>query len=221
MTQALNIVVLGLPGAGKGTQSRKISKDFGLFYFEAGDFLRNLAKRDRRIKDLIVSGGLIPDENMNRMVFNYLGRGRKYEKGILFDGYPRSVYQYKELVDWLSEKGKKIDLIFFFDVPVEEAVRRLSARRVCPICGRIYNLITDPPKIDVMCDVCKIGLNKRDDDLEDIVRERFKRQKKTLLPLIDFLGKESNFYRIDASQPIKEVYADVEEVIRKYGEHYI
>lgn len=212
----MNLVVLGLPGAGKGTQSRKISSDFGFFYFEAGSFLRDMAKKDDKIMRIINSGRLVPDKIMNSKVFEYLEKGRKYEKGVLFDGYPRSVLQWDSLTKWFSQKGRKIDLILFLDLSVEEAVRRLSSRRVCPKCGRVYNLLTDPPRIDNLCNICRVALYQREDDREDIIRRRFREQEKSLLPLIDLLRRKDNFFRIDASQKIDKVYEDMVTIIKQH-----
>lgn len=217
----MNIVVLGLPGAGKGTQSRRIALEKGLFYFEAGGFLRELAKDDSNLRETINSGKLIPDDQMSELVFNYLDGIKDKHKGILFDGYPRSVSQYNDLFKWISKKGKKIDLIFYFDLPVEEAVKRLSSRRICPVCGRVYNLITDPPKKDSLCDSCGVDLLQRDDDKEDIIRERFAKQKESILPLIKLLDKNDNFFRIDASQSIEDVYEDVVSIIEEHEQPYI
>ncbi len=213
----MNIVVLGLPGAGKGTQSRKIAKEKRLFYFEAGGFLRDLAKNDTRIKNIINSGRLVPDRQMSEMVFEHLERNIKGHKGILFDGYPRSVSQYKDLLKWFAGRGENIDLILFFELPVEEAVRRLSSRRICSVCGRVYNLITDPPQKDNLCNICKVELLQRDDDTERVIRERFAKQKESLLPVVDLVGKQSNFFRIDASQSIEKVYKDTVAIIERYG----
>ncbi len=212
----MNIIVLGLPGAGKGTQSRRIASEKGLFYFEAGGFLRDLAKNDIHLREVLNSGRLVPDEQMSRMVFDYLGGYGRHYKGILFDGYPRSVSQYKDLSNWISQRGERIDLILFFDLPVEEAVKRLSSRRVCPVCGRVYNLVTDPPIEDSLCNVCKVKLFQRDDDTEGVVRERFAKQKESLLPLIGLVDKQDNFFKIDASQSIEKVYGDIVSVLEKY-----
>ncbi len=214
----MNIIILGLPGAGKGTQSRKVALEKGFFYFEAGGFLRDLAKNNSHLQEIINSGKLVPDRKMSEMVFNYLEGVAGNYKGIVFDGYPRSVSQYKDLSAWLLKRGEDIDLVLFFDLPVEDAVRRLSSRRICPVCGRVYNLITDPPKKDNLCDVCNVELSQRDDDKEEVIRERFAKQKESLLPLINLLDKQDNFFRIDASQSIEKVYTDIISVIDKYEE---
>ncbi len=214
--KAMNIVVLGLPGAGKGTQSRMIASEKGFFYFEAGGFLRELAKNNNSLREIINSGKLVPDKQMSRMVFRYLDKHGKNCKGIIFDGYPRSISQYSDLLKWLNKRGEKIDLILFFELPVGEAVKRLSSRRVCPTCGRVYNLITDPPKEPNLCDFCKVELLQREDDTEDVIRERFNKQKESLLPLVELANKQDNFYRIDAFQPIEKVYKDTIAIIEEY-----
>lgn len=210
----MNIIILGLPGSGKGTQSKVLSDKLGLFYFEAGGFSRQLASTDPSIKKIIDSGKLIPEEKMTELVFQYLEKNVPIGKDILFDGYPRFVGQFLALKDWLEKRGKKIDWVIFLEVDAKEAIKRLSSRRICPNCGRVYNLITNPPQNDSLCDVCKVPLMQREDDKEEVIRERFEEYNANVLPLINLIKNENFFLKIDGERKIDDV---TKEIFQKIG----
>jgi len=209
----MNIIILGLPGSGKGTQSKILSERLDLFYFEAGGFSRQLAKTNPSIKEIVNSGRLIPEEEMTKLVFDYLEKNVPLEKDILFDGYPRFVGQFEALKNWMASRGKKIDWVIFLEVDEEESIKRLSSRRVCPKCGSVYNLITNPPKKDTICDVCQVSLFQRADDKEEVIRRRFEEYKKNVLPLVDFIRNEDFFIKVNGEAKIEDVTAEILEKI--------
>ncbi|BCX14552.1 MAG: adenylate kinase [Patescibacteria group bacterium] len=209
----MNIIILGLPGSGKGTQSKIISEKLGLFYFEAGAFSRQLAKTDSSIREIVNSGKLIPEKKMTELVFDYLDRNVPKEKDILFDGYPRFLGQFLDLEKWLDKRDKKVDYVVFLEVDEEESIKRLSSRRVCPKCGAVYNLLTNPPHVDNICDVCDETLVQREDDKEEVVRRRFIEYKENVLPLLDFLRNKDYFVKVNGEAKIDEVTAEILERI--------
>jgi len=209
----MNIIILGLPGSGKGTQSKILAQKLNLFYFEAGGFSRQLAKTNSSIKEIVDSGRLIPEEEMTKLVFDYLEKNVPLEKDILFDGYPRFVGQFEALRNWMASRGKKIDWVIFLEVDEEESIKRLSSRRVCPKCGSVYNLITNPPKKDTICDVCQVPLFQREDDKEEVIRRRFEEYKKNVLPLVDFIRNEDFFIKVNGEAKIEDVTAEILEKI--------
>jgi adenylate kinase len=209
----MNIIILGLPGSGKGTQSKILTDKLDLFYFEAGGFSRELAQKDPEIRDIVNSGKLIPEEKMTGLVFDYLEKNVPEGKDILFDGYPRFVGQFLSLKDWLSSRGKKIDWVIFLDVDEEESIKRLSSRRVCPQCGKVYNLVTNPPLNDSICDTCKATLLQREDDKEEVIRKRFEEYKNNVLPLVDLIKDEPFFIRVNGEAKIDVVTKEIFEKI--------
>ena len=146
----MNILLLGPQGSGKGTQARLLCEKFHFYYFESGGFLREASKTNEHLSQMLTAGQFVPDAEMSSYVTSYLDEKGIYDN-ILFDGFPRSVIQYDSLKDWLTVKKVKVDVVFLLKIDEEETVRRLSARRMDPATGKIYNLVTDPPpsSIDV------------------------------------------------------------------------
>lgn len=209
----MNIIILGPPGSGKGTQARRIVEFLNLFYFESGEFSRKLAKASPRIEKIVGGGGLIPEEEMTKYVAEYLEKEIPGGRNILFDGYPRFITQYKFLEHWLENEGSRIDKVFLFEVSDKETIRRLSARRICGKCGTVYNLITNPPPGER----CKCGgeLIQRDDDKPEVIKERLKVYKENTLPMVEYIEKRGILERVDAERPIDTIYLDLIQRIEK------
>jgi adenylate kinase len=132
---------------------------------------------------------------------------------ILFDGFPRTVEQAEKLDEMMDGFGKKIDIVFFFEINENDVVKRMVARRTCPKCGKIYNMITNPPKNDETCDMCNVKLYQRDDDKEDVIRKRLEVYKTQTSPLISYYRLEGIFEIIDASKSVEEVSSEIEKKI--------
>lgn len=205
----MNIIILGPQGSGKGTQARLLAQKYKLFYLESGEFLREIAKTNKEIDQIInVRGNLVPDEQMISLIKNYLDNKVPEGNNILFDGYPRSIKQYELLKQWLGEKGQKIDKAFFLDISEEESIKRLSARRVCDRDGKVWNLITNPPPTPGKC-TCGGNLLQRPDDKPEIIRERLAQYQKTTQPLIEMLEKENLLIKVNGERPIEVIFHDL------------
>lgn len=210
----MNIVLLGAPGSGKGTQAQFIAKEFGLRYFQAGKLARELADQDPRISKIINAGKLIPEGLMTSYVNRYLEEHYNDGENILFEGYPRFVTQFEELENWLLERGKKVSAVVSLDVSEEEAVKRISTRRVCEKCGQVYNLVTNPPK-GQNCDRCGGNLIQRDDDHPETIRVRFEYYRDNTEKLINHAEKEGRLIKINGEQSIEDISKEIKEKLGK------
>ena len=213
----MNILILGPQGSGKGTQVKLLSERLGFFSFESGNFLREKAKSDPRIDEIInKKGELLPDEETFNLVRDYLKENVPTLDNFILDGYPRSLKQYQFLVDWLKEEGKKIDLAILLNISDKEAVRRLSARVVCEKCGSVYNLITNLPPGGK----CKCGGNliQRPDDKPEAVEKRLQAYHATTFPLIEILKKDGLLVTVDGERPIKVISTDLLKIVAGHGE---
>lgn len=200
----MNIVLLGAPGSGKGTQAELIAERLKIYYFQTGKFSRNLAKNNPRIKKIVESGKLIPEREMTKYVSEYLEKNITDAKGILFEGYPRFITQYKYLEKWVSGKGQSIDAVISLDISQEEAIKRLTSRRICNECGEVYNLVTNPPPTEAC--ICGGKLIQRADDKPDSIKVRFQYYKNNTKKLIEYVESQGNLIRIDAERPIRVIF---------------
>ena len=206
----MNIILIGPQGSGKGTQARLICEKFNFFYFESGSFLRKIAQNNEELKKSLAEGILVPDTEMTSYLSAFLDQENLYED-IIFDGFPRTVEQYKFWQSWLNQKQVKIDLVLLLVISEAETVRRLSARRSDPTTGAIYNLITDPPPQDV--DQSK--LVHRDDDKPEAIKKRLMLYKQCTEPLISELGKSFQVVEINGERTIEEIAKEIEDTIKK------
>lgn len=201
----MNLIILGPSGSGKGTQARLLCEKLALEYISMGDLLRATARQRKDIDEWInKKGELVPDEITFSVLKKHLEKKGVYDN-ILFDGYPRSVGQYNILKSWLESKGSKIDTAIFLDISDNEAVRRLSARRIDASSGKIYNLITEPPPQNTPLE----NLIHRDDDKAEAIKRRLEWYKKETFPLIELLEKQSILIKVDGEQPIKAIFKTI------------
>jgi len=212
----MNIVMMGPQGSGKGTQAKLLAERQGFEHVETGKMLRKLAEEDEAVYELIfVKGELYPDEEMITMVEKELGRRGELAADKVFDGYPRTLNQYTLLKKWLLRLGQKLDLVLLIDIGEAETVRRLSARRTCEKCGKVYNLMTNPPEGE-SC-VCGGKLVQRKDDTPAVIRKRLDLYQQETLPVVEKARGEGLLVEIDGERPIEEIYLEVEEEVKKYG----
>ncbi len=207
----MNLVLLGPPGAGKGTLAARLVEAFGFVHLSTGDILREEVKKGSELGKLaqgyMERGELVPDEVILGMVRE---RVDGKSDGFLFDGFPRTIAQAEGLEEILP-----VHLAIYLELPEEEVVRRLSARRVCKQCGANYNLITQPPKVPGVCDRCGGELYQRPDDNEEVIRNRFRVYTEQSAPLIDYYERKGILVRVDASLPPEEVFRRVAEALRR------
>lgn len=206
----MNILLIGPQGSGKGTQAEKLVEKSGLFYVEMGGILRDAAKTNPTIDRLInIEGKLVPDNVALSLVIDKIEKENPTKDGIIFDGFPRSVAQYEMLSSWLLESGKKINVAILIDIPDEESVKRLSARRKCGECGKIWNLVTQPkPPSENKCE-CGGDLVQRKDDTPEVIKERLNAYHSTTDKLVQLLEQKRILIKIDGTKSIEDVTGDI------------
>lgn len=204
----MNIVLIGPQGSGKGTQARLIYEKFNFFYFESGAFLRKIAENNQELKEALASGMLVPDREMTSYLSAFLDQEGLYDD-VIFDGFPRTVDQFKFWRKWLEDKEVKLDLTLLLVISEEETVRRLSARRLDPNSGAIYNLVTDPPPKDVDVN----SLVHRDDDKPEAIKKRLALYKERTEPLVEELKTVSEVVEVGGERPIDEIAKEIKKII--------
>lgn len=169
------IVLLGPPGAGKGTQARQLAEALGLAHVATGNLLREAVRRREPLgltaKVYLDRGELVPDGIMGDLIAERLD-ALDARAGVIFDGYPRTVAQARRLDGELARRGCRVDRVICLDVPAAAIMRRLASRRICPRCGAVYNLLTSPPLQEGLCDACGEQLGHRADDYPEVIRRR-------------------------------------------------
>ncbi len=214
----MNLILLGPPGSGKGTQAKLIVEKYGIPQISTGDMLREAVAKGTELgkeaKKYMDAGQLVPDEVVIGIVKERL-QEPDCEKGFILDGFPRTIPQAEALDKMLEELGKKIDAVINIQVPEEEVVKRIVNRRTCRNCGAVYHLIYNPPKEDNKCDKCGGELYQRDDDREETVRQRYKVYKEQTEPLVDYYAKKGVLYNIDGTKSIEEVFNEIDKILQK------
>lgn len=204
----MNLVFLGPPGAGKGTQAERISGIYGIAHISTGDIFRENIKRGtelgRRAKEYMDRGELVPDEVVIGIVREALA-DEKCALGFLLDGFPRTVAQAEALEAMLREIGRPLDRVVNLSVPDEVVVERLTARRTCRDCGRNYHLVFNPPKVEGVCDACGGELFQREDDREETVRARLEEYRRKTEPLIDYYRERGLLVEVAGDGGMDEV----------------
>ncbi len=204
----MNIVMMGPPGAGKGTQAKFLSQKFGIPHISTGDMLREEissgTQLGKRVEEIIKSGKLVQDDLMIDIIKERLSRG-DVANGFILDGFPRTLSQAKALDELLNSIDKRVEYSIYVEVPEKVIVERLSARRVCPACGRIYNMISNPPQRDEICDVCGVKLVTRDDDKPETVRERYRIYTEMTKPVIDYYRDRNVLFTVDGTLSVEKV----------------
>jgi adenylate kinase len=212
----LNLILLGPPGAGKGTQAERLQDDFPLAYIATGDILRAAVSEGTELgkeaKSYMDQGELVPDDVIIRVILDRLGESDTAD-GFLLDGFPRTAKQAEALDEALADVDRRLSAALLIDVPEEDIVRRLSGRRVCPN-GHVYHVEHNPPRVEGKCDVDGEELRQRDDDREETIRKRLQVYRDQTSPLVDYYDERDLLHRFDGTRSPTEVHDHLRATIQ-------
>lgn len=212
----MNIILMGLPGAGKGTQASEIVKKFPIPHISTGDMFRKAIKDEtdlgKEAKSYMDRGELVPDEVTVGIVKERISEDDA-KKGFLLDGFPRTIDQAESLSQIMSELDREIDAVINIEVPEEELMNRLTGRRICEKCGTTYHLVFNPPKVDGICDIDGGKLYQREDDNPETVSNRLSVNVKQSKPILEYYNNKGVLNNIDGSKDIEEVTTDVIDIL--------
>lgn len=213
----INIVLLGAPGSGKGTLAKKLCPEYGLKHVSTGDLLRDVVASGstlgQEINSYITKGELVPDALIGQMIKEVLNSADA-KKGVLLDGFPRTIPQADMLTQIMSELHTKITKVFYMRVELPLIISRLVNRVSCKTCGRPYHLINVPPKKAGICDDCGGTLIQREDDKEDTIRSRYETYLKKTQPLIDYYKKTGSLIEIDGAEGVDKCLLEVRPFLK-------
>ncbi|MBQ5951284.1 MAG: adenylate kinase [Lachnospiraceae bacterium] len=208
----MKIIMLGAPGAGKGTQAQRIAKDYGIPHISTGDIFRKNLKEETPLgleaKTYMDRGALVPDDLTIRMLLARIGEA-DCRNGYVLDGFPRTVPQAEKLTEVLAQTGDKVDFALDVTVPDEDIVERMSGRRSCPGCGRTYHIVYAAPQKEGVCDSCGAALVLRADDAPETVLKRLAVYHEQTEPLIAYYEGQGVLRRIDGTVSMEDVYAQI------------
>lgn len=203
----MNIVIMGPQGSGKSTQAQLLARRLKIPCLSTGEIFREISKEEtalgKRVKEIMNGGQLVGDKTTLAVVKKFL-REPKYQKGVVFEGFPRNLFQAENL-------NLKIDKVFYLSLSHKEALKRLTARRICKKCGANFNLITTPPKVRENCDLCGSELYQREDDTKEAVLERLRLFDKQTKPVLDFYKKQGILQEVDGERPIPIILKDISQ----------
>lgn len=213
----LRTILLGPPGAGKGTQAQKIVDKYDVPHISTGDIFRDNIKRGtelgKKAQEYMNKGELVPDDLVVDIACARLLEPDCVEKGFLLDGFPRTVYQAEKLDEFLKDHGSKIDWVVDLQAEKEELITRITGRRVCPKCGASFHVTNIPPQKEGICDFCGGELIQRADDTVETVTNRIDVYESQTMPLIDYYEKSGNIAHIDGTASLETVFNEVCKVL--------
>lgn len=216
----MQVILMGAPGAGKGTQAAEMVKKYGIPQISTGDMFRAAVKEGtelgKKAEACMKSGGLVPDEVTIGIVKERLSKA-DCAKGFILDGFPRTVEQADALKEILKEHGKEVTAVLNIHVPAEELIERATGRRICRECGATYHEKNNAPREAGKCDKCGGTLYQRSDDTEETMRKRMSVYEKSTRPLIEYYKKTGKYTEIDGKQSIAKVTEELEKVLSSVG----
>lgn len=212
----MKLIMLGAPGAGKGTQAKKISAKYGIPHISTGDIFRANIKGGTELgmkaKAFMDQGQLVPDDITIGMLLDRI-KEDDCQKGYVLDGFPRTIPQAESLTKALTELGDKIDWAVNVDVPDENIISRMSGRRACLGCGQTYHIVYNAPSQEGICDVCGQALVLRDDDKPETVQKRLEVYHEQTQPLIDYYRGAGILAEVDGTKDLEEVFQDIVKIL--------
>ena len=212
----MKIIMLGAPGAGKGTQAKKIAEKYQIPHISTGDIFRANIKGGTELgmkaKTFMDQGMLVPDEITIGMLMDRIGQ-EDCINGYVLDGFPRTIPQAESLTKALSERGEAVDYAVNVDVPDENIINRMSGRRACLNCGATYHIVYNPSKKEGICDTCGQQLVLRDDDKPETVKKRLSVYHDQTQPLIDFYTERKVLVEVDGTQSMDKVFEDIMKIL--------
>ncbi len=212
----MKIIMLGAPGAGKGTQAIKIAEKYGVPHISTGDIFRanikNGTELGKKAKEYMDKGSLVPDELTCDLVVDRIHQD-DCANGFVLDGFPRTIPQAEALDKALTKDNEKMDFAIDIEVPDDSIVKRMGGRRACVNCGATYHVVSAPPKVEGICDHCGGKLTIRDDDKPETVQHRLSVYHEQTQPLIDFYKKAGILHSVDGTKQLDEVFADVVKIL--------
>ena len=212
----MKIIMLGAPGAGKGTQAKKIAAKYEIPHISTGDIFRANIKEGtelgKKAKTYMDQGLLVPDELTVDLVIDRVGQD-DCKDGYILDGFPRTIPQAECLDAALEKRGEKVDFAINVEVPDENIVNRMSGRRACVGCGATYHIKYNPTKVDGVCDACGEKLVLRDDDKPETVEQRLRVYHEQTQPLIDYYTKEGILKEVDGTIDLEDVFAEITKIL--------
>jgi adenylate kinase len=212
----MNVIMLGPPGAGKGTQAKKMFTDFKVPHISTGDILREAVRAGtalgKQAEPIMAAGKLVPDDLVIGMVQERL-KQNDCKLGFILDGFPRTIPQAEALDSALEKIGKKIQSVISLNVPEDRLVERISGRRSCPKDGTVYHVYQNPPQRAGFCDKCSTGLIQRDDDREDKVKERLDAYSRQTAPLKAFYSKRGVLREVDGIGTPEGIYTEIKKAL--------
>lgn len=216
----MRLVMLGPPGAGKGTQAVMLAKKMEIPHISTGDIFRAAIKKGtplgKKAREYMDAGNLVPDEITVGIVRERLARP-DCQKGFVLDGFPRTLPQAESLDEILDDLDMPLNYVIDLEVSAEEVILRLENRRSCPQCGKVYHLIFNPPAQDTLCDDCKVKLIHRDDDTREVIENRIRVYHEKTDPLVNYYSRVGILEKFNGEKPIEKIIEEIVEFLKRNG----